>query len=228
MTMVVTPLNWLLLDPSYHFTRVSINTDAQETSCYVDPISAEPLIPISPTLSADSSTPHIAHTHNPWQLASPAHEAAAVSDSGNRVLVTVSAQHDHGLKRSVGKGWTVAVNASRELYQESLPPSGGKVAGRKYLGFPSHAPGHSQPPPLGNRPAKGISPCLLSQYSRQHYRLPAPDENRQPATKRPVEYKVQVGSRNSSVKQQRQRLAPPRKKNISDKHHKPISGSEIR
>lgn len=159
------------------------------------------MTPISP-LGADGST------RNPWELASPADEA--VSDSGNRVLVTVSAQHDHGLKRSVGKGWTVAVNASRELCQDSLD---GKVVGRKYQDSPSHAPERPQPP-LG--PVKGISRGLTS-HSHQY--------PRQPAAKRLVGSKVQVGSRNSSMKQQR--LAPPRKKNII--RHKPKNtAKEIR
>lgn len=165
----------------------------------VYPVSDEPLTP-APPLSADSSS-HSPHTRNPWQLASPANKAEVSGRGGKNVLVTVSAEHDGVFKpgRSVGKGWTVAINATRQLcYPESVQPGGGR----------------------GDR-GTVCPPSRALQYPR-----PTPDENRLLAMKKPAGSKVQVGASNHPLEKQRLgKTALPRKqgrkKPIPHAHFKP-------
>lgn len=169
----------------------------------VYPVSDEPLTP-APPLSADSSS-HSPHTRNPWQLASPANKTEVSGRGGKNVLVTVSAEHDGVSKpgRSVGKGWTVAINATRQLcYPESVQPGGGR----------------------GDRGTVGTSPCSPSRALQLP--RPAPDENRLLAMKKPAGSKVPVRARNHPLEKQRPgKTALPRKqgrkKAIPHAHFKP-------
>lgn len=138
-------------------------------------VSADPQTP--PTLSAENSAEShsslLSHSRNPWQLASPANERELAENKN--VIVTVSAQHvsarhDHGVRKSVGKGWTVAVNASRQLFHPESSQGGDRAPGGKSVGPPSLR----QPSGTSSQPFRHPQPSGTSSQPLRHFQPSGP------------------------------------------------------